>query len=40
MVAGRAVIDRTVFSAIVVMVILTTIITPAALKWSFGRRDP
>ena len=36
-VAGRSVLDETMFSAIVVMVIATTVITPAALKWSFKR---
>jgi Kef-type K+ transport system membrane component KefB len=45
MVAGQPVIDQSVFSAVVVMVITTTVITPPALKWSFGRasrhvRDP
>jgi Kef-type K+ transport system membrane component KefB len=35
---GQAVIDRSVFSAVVVMVIATTIMTPPALKWSFERR--
>jgi Kef-type K+ transport system membrane component KefB len=37
MVAGRPVIDNSVFSAVVVMVITTTVITPPALKWSFKR---
>jgi len=36
-VAGRPVLDQSVFSAIVVVVILTTIATPPALKWSLGR---
>jgi Na+:H+ antiporter len=36
-VAGKPVVDRSVFSAVVVMVMVTTIITPPALKWSFGR---
>jgi Na+:H+ antiporter len=45
MVAGQPVIDQNVFSAVVVMVITTTVITPPALKWSFARaarhvRDP
>jgi Kef-type K+ transport system membrane component KefB len=35
---GRPVIDGAVFSAIVAMVIVTTMITPPALKWSFGRK--
>ncbi|MBN2577217.1 MAG: cation:proton antiporter [Deltaproteobacteria bacterium] len=35
---GRPVIDRPTFSALVVMVILTTLITPFALKASLGRK--
>jgi Kef-type K+ transport system membrane component KefB len=38
MLAGQPVIGRTTYSAVVVMVIVTTMITPPALKWSFGRR--
>lgn len=37
LVDGRAVVDRSVFSAVVVMVIATTVMTPPALKWSFER---
>jgi Kef-type K+ transport system membrane component KefB len=36
-VAGVPVVDEGVFSAVVAMVIATTVITPPALKWSFGR---
>ena len=36
-VAGQAVVDQSVFSAIVVVVIVTTIATPPALKWSLAR---
>lgn len=36
-IAGERVVDAGVFSAVVVMVIVTTVITPPALKWSFGR---
>lgn len=36
-VAGRQVVDQNVFSAVVVMVIVTTLMTPPALKWSFDR---
>ena len=36
-VAGTPVVDQSVFSAVVVMVITTTLITPPALKWSFER---
>ena len=38
-VGGQAVVPRSVFSAVVVMVIVTTALTPPALKWSFERRD-
>ena len=34
---GSAVIDGAVYSAIVVMVIVTTMVTPPALKWSLSR---
>jgi Kef-type K+ transport system membrane component KefB len=36
---GRPVIDEAVFSAVVVMVIVTTMVTPPALKWSLTRRS-
>ena len=36
-VGGQAVVTRSVFSAVVVMVIATTVMTPPALKWSFER---
>jgi Kef-type K+ transport system membrane component KefB len=36
-IGGERVVDEGVFSAVVVMVIVTTVITPPALKWSFGR---
>ena len=38
MVAGERIVDQSVFSAVVIMVIATTFITPPALKWSFERR--
>ncbi|HOX43247.1 MAG TPA: cation:proton antiporter [Myxococcota bacterium] len=37
-VGGERVIDEATFSAVVVMVIVTTMLTPPALKWSLGRR--
>ena len=37
MVSGVPVIDQSVFSAVVAMVIVTTVVTPPALKWSFAR---
>jgi Kef-type K+ transport system membrane component KefB len=36
-VAGRPLINQDAFSAVVVMVICTTLITPPVLKWSFHR---
>ena len=39
-VGGQPIIDQNVFSAIVIMVIVTTLVTPPALKWSFERRHP
>jgi len=35
---GEAVVSREEFSAVVVMVIVTTMLTPPALKWSLGRK--
>ncbi|HEX9754988.1 MAG TPA: cation:proton antiporter [Gemmatimonadales bacterium] len=37
-IAGERVIDEGLFSAVVIMVIVTTMATPPALKWSLGRR--
>jgi len=39
-IAGHPVIGPTTYSAVVVMVIVTTMVTPPALKWSFGRMPP
>jgi Kef-type K+ transport system membrane component KefB len=36
-IGGMPVVDRAVFSAVVIMVIVTTMITPPALKWSLAR---
>ena len=36
-VAGERIIDHGIFSAVVIMVIVTTMATPPALKWSLGR---
>ena len=36
-VGGRQIVSQATFSAIVVMVIVTTMVTPPALKWRFGR---
>lgn len=37
---GQPVIDQTVFSAVVIMVILTTMLTPPALTWALRRAAP
>ncbi|MGH2571005.1 MAG: cation:proton antiporter [bacterium] len=37
-IAGERIIDEGTFSAVVVMVIVTTMVTPPALKWSMARR--
>jgi Na+:H+ antiporter len=37
-VGGQRVIDEAIFSAVVIMVIVTTMATPPALKWSLARR--
>jgi len=34
---GQPIVDRAVFSAVVVMVLVTTLVTPPALKWSLSR---
>jgi Kef-type K+ transport system membrane component KefB len=36
---GRAIVEPVTYSAIVAMVILTTLVTPPALKWSLSRKD-
>ena len=35
--AGRAVVGASVFSAVVIMVVITTLVTPPALKWSMRK---
>ena len=35
---GERIVDQTMFSTVVLMVLVTTIITPPALKWSLRRR--
>ncbi len=37
---GRPVVDVATFSAVVVMVLATTMVTPPLLKWSLARRTP
>jgi Kef-type K+ transport system membrane component KefB len=36
-IAGQPIVDQDIFSAVVIMVIVTTMITPPALKWSLAR---
>jgi Kef-type K+ transport system membrane component KefB len=36
---GERIIDPAVFSAVVIMVIVTTMVTPPVLKWSLNRRE-
>jgi len=38
-VQGEKIIDQATFSAVVIMVIVTTMVTPPALKWSLGRKS-
>jgi Na+:H+ antiporter len=35
---GERIVDQTMFSTVVFMVLVTTVITPPALKWSLGRK--
>jgi Kef-type K+ transport system membrane component KefB len=37
MVDGRRVLDEAAFSAILIMVMVTTLVTPPLLQWSFSR---
>jgi Kef-type K+ transport system membrane component KefB len=37
-VAGERIVDEAIYSAVVIMVIVTTLVTPPALKWSLARR--
>jgi Kef-type K+ transport system membrane component KefB len=34
---GERIVDQRTYSAVVIMVVLTTLVTPPALKWSFAR---
>jgi Kef-type K+ transport system membrane component KefB len=36
-IAGQPIVDPDIFSAVVIMVIVTTMVTPPALKWSLAR---
>jgi Kef-type K+ transport system membrane component KefB len=38
-IGGRAIVEPVTYSAIVAMVILTTLVTPPALKWSLSRKN-
>jgi Kef-type K+ transport system membrane component KefB len=35
---GEHIVDEAVYSAVVIMVIVTTLVTPPALQWSLNRR--
>lgn len=37
-IAGQPIVDQDIFSGVVIMVIVTTMVTPPALKWSLARR--
>lgn len=37
-IGGAPVIDRSIYAAVVIMVIVTTLVTPPALRWSLERR--
>ena len=37
--AGQPIVDQAIFSAVVIMVIVTTMATPPLLKWSLARRS-
>jgi hypothetical protein len=34
---GEPIVDDEIYSAVVIMVVITTMATPPALKWSLGR---
>ena len=36
---GERIVDASIYSAVVIMVIVTTMVTPPALKWSLERRE-
>jgi len=38
MVDGRRILDEAVFSAVLIMVMVTTLVTPPLLQWSFAHR--
>jgi Kef-type K+ transport system membrane component KefB len=38
-VRGEAIVDKATYSAVVIMVIVTTMVTPPALRWSLARGD-
>jgi Kef-type K+ transport system membrane component KefB len=37
-IAGQPIVDPNIFSAVVIMVVVTTMVTPPTLKWSLARR--
>ena len=38
-VAGERIVDQNIYSAVVMMVVVTTLVTPPALKWSLARKE-
>jgi Kef-type K+ transport system membrane component KefB len=36
---GRPILTESLFSSVVVMVLVTTLVTPVALRWAFGRHE-
>ena len=38
-VAGERIVDEHIYSAVVIMVIVTTLVTPPALRWAFARNN-
>ena len=38
-IGGERLLDEGIFSAVVIMVIVTTVVTPPALKWSLSRKE-
>jgi hypothetical protein len=37
-VGGEKIVDAGTYSAVVIVVMITTLVTPPVLKWSLGRR--
>jgi Kef-type K+ transport system membrane component KefB len=35
---GAPILSQSVYSAVILMVLVTTLVTPPGLRWAFGRR--